>query len=276
MSGVGHHDRCRLRKLSATETGHAMASDGSGHARASRTPPKRVSACAYPERLRVPENKGDCGGEILRRHCSASRAVLQHEGVEASLADLGGVGKAFMHGADINRTAARRDDGEGCAWLPPVEEEPGMRLRWQFMLLTVGIDIKEDRPALSRIVDHPVQRTDRRRRIDMSMVGKKRTKRAQLHRLVVTAVIPRQNQAREPYEGRMTQEITDRIFGPQSRERVIDARRRLFRIGPSRGLGKSTHGGGQQDRQSETLASRCEEAAPAEGRRGAFLHRSFP
>ena len=57
----------------------------------------------------------------------------------------------------------------------------------------------------------------------MAVIGQQGADGAQLHLFVVSAVIPRQKQAREAREGRMTQEIADRVFGAQMPDAAVVA-----------------------------------------------------
>lgn len=143
-----------------------------------------------------------------------------------------------------------------------------MRLRGLLALLGLGVDVEEDWPALTGIVVQAVQHTDRRRRVDMAVIGQQGANGAQLRPFVVSAVIPRQEQAREAREGRVTQEIADRALGAQMPDAtVVGAPPRPFGVVPGR-LGIGGFGGGHQERQSEASASGCKEAAPAAVGRG--------
>ena len=55
--------------------------------------------------------------------------------------------KAFMDGTDIGEASARRDDSERRARLPPVVEQPCIRLRRLLALLGLGVDIEMDLPT---------------------------------------------------------------------------------------------------------------------------------
>src|SRR5687767_6230338 len=95
-----------------------MRADGRGHPCACRTAPQRVTMCAHAERVCMREDVGDRGGQVACRNRSAlTNAILQHEGVVATLADLHRMWEALMDATDVVEPAARRHDRERRSWI---------------------------------------------------------------------------------------------------------------------------------------------------------------
>jgi hypothetical protein len=83
---------------------------------------------------------------------------------------------------------------------PAKEEQPRVTLRRILLPLLVGIEPVEHRLAGRGVVDHPVQAHHHSLRIDVRVVGQERADSGERHLLVVGAIVPRQNQVREPGE----------------------------------------------------------------------------
>ena len=126
---IGHDDGRRPGHVGSAEAGRSVAADERRHARAGRAAPERVSAGFDLELGRVAKHEADRSRKVAGGDLAAqSDLVFQDEGVEPGPADLGGIGKAFMDGADIGETASRGDDRERRTGLATQEEQPRMRL----------------------------------------------------------------------------------------------------------------------------------------------------
>jgi hypothetical protein len=75
-----------------------------------------------------------------------------------------------MDGADIGETASRGDDRERRAGLATQEEQSRMRLAGVGASRLVVIELVEDLPAATCILDQSVQRGDGLGNIDLGMV----------------------------------------------------------------------------------------------------------
>ena len=118
MGRVGHHDSRRLRQVLASEAGDAVRADRRCHPCSRGTAPQGIALSTDPERVGILEDVRDGRSQILGGDRSAlSGPVFQDEGIVSLAADLDGIRKAFVDGADIGKPASGRDDRKGCSRL---------------------------------------------------------------------------------------------------------------------------------------------------------------
>ena len=80
---------------------------------------------ADPERVGILEDVRDRRSQILGGSRAAlSGPVFQDEGIVSLAADLGGIRKAFVDGADIGEPAPGRNDRKGCSGRPWKKNNP--------------------------------------------------------------------------------------------------------------------------------------------------------
>lgn len=82
-----------------------------------------VGHLTFPERVCILEYVRDGCCQILGGDRPAVfGTVFEHEGIVSLVADLDGIRKAFVDGADIRKPAPGRDDRKGCSRLSSKEE----------------------------------------------------------------------------------------------------------------------------------------------------------
>ncbi len=206
---VRHHDDGRLRKLAAAIRGQAVRSDRGRHPGAGRAAPERVVARADAEPVRVLEDVRERGGQILGGDRAAvSSSVPQHEAVVSPAADLCGVREAFVDAADVGEPSARTDHGERRPGPSAKVEKAGPLSCGLLPPLGLGVEPIEDGLAVADIVDHVIERARHRLRIDMAVVREQRADVGQRHVLVVSPVVPRQQQVAEFCKCRVFREVS--------------------------------------------------------------------
>ena len=190
------------------------------HPRARRTAPQRISGGVDLEIAGIVKDAGECCGHVLGSNCAATAgAILHDECVVAPVADLDGVRKALVQGRDIRKTAAGRDQREGCAGPSAEEEQARVASRRIVPLLRFGIDVVEDSLAGGCICNQAIQRGDDDVWIHVSVVRQQRTDPSERRRFVVASVIPRQEQPGERGECRMVQKVSDAVVGRKQLQR---------------------------------------------------------
>ena len=213
VPGVRHDDGRRPRDITSSVARHAVRADRGGHPRTGGAPPQGVAAGADAECLCVAmdvrERRGQVpGGDRFAMPC----LVLQDEGVQPLAADRHGMRKALVDGADIGEPAAWADDRERRAGPSAEEEQPRVASGRLLLPLGFGIEAVEDRPATDCLVDHAIERTGDRLRLDVAVVRQEGADASQRHPLVVGPVVPRQDQMSEAGERRVTQQISDGVL----------------------------------------------------------------
>ena len=171
MAGVSHHDGGRLRKVVASESRDPMRTDRRRHPCAGRTAPQGIVPGTDTERFGIPENVGDGGRHVLSSNRTAmAHPVSQDEGVISQLADLQGVGEAFVDGADIGKPATGSDHRKGRSGPSTEEEQPRMLSRRFRPLLRFGVEVVEHGFPGVHIVDHVIQSAYHHLRIHMTVI----------------------------------------------------------------------------------------------------------
>ena len=138
--------------------------------------------------------------------------VLQDEGVVSLAADRSGMRKALVNGADIGEPAAGADDRERRAGTSAEEEQPRVVPGWLPLPLRFGVEAVEHGPAAGRLVDHAIERGCDDLRVDVSVIRQERADAGQRHLLVVSPIVPGQDQVSEAGERRVTQQIPDGVL----------------------------------------------------------------
>ena len=118
-----------------------------------------------------------------------------------------------MHRRDVREAAAGSDHRERRARPSAKEEQARVVFRGLLPPLGLVVDSVEHRLAVCHIVDHPIQPADDRVDVDVRVVRQERADAAERHLLVVGAIIPRQDQRREPVERRVAQQVPQRAPG---------------------------------------------------------------
>jgi len=142
---------------------------------------------------------------------SASDAVFEHECVVPTLIDIDGVREALVQRTYVCEPAARRDDREWSVGLASEEKQasvPSGRLR---LLLRVGVDVVKGGLAGADVIDHSIERRDDESRIDVCVVRKQRPDVSEQHVGVVASIVPGQDQAAEPGECWMFEDVVDAV-----------------------------------------------------------------